>query len=184
MEFHEAQIALARQLIGDCPTDQTEITLALPEVKVQTLSASNNSNKNGTKTSSVTMPIAPSADEARQTVEKFERAAREVRSDHEVSDSVAQHMLSDRTTLYDEKWLGTEEEELKSCVFLVASIVASIEIEGLLCRYVSEQLYIHCKLMIVDDTRVIVSPKIRFLLVFFSPSTCLHLDGVREYQRS
>ncbi|TFL05257.1 phospholipase D/nuclease [Pterulicium gracile] len=136
VEFHEAQIALARQLIGDCPTDQTEITLALPEVKVQTLSASNNSNKNGTKTSSVTMPIAPSADEARQTVEKFERAAREVRSDHEVSDSVAQHMLSDRTTLYDEKWLGTEEEELKS--------------------YVSEQLYIHCKLMIVDDTRVIM----------------------------
>ena len=46
-------------------------------------------------------------------------------------------MLNDRTSLLDEKWLGTDEEERNS--------------------YVSELLYIHSKVMIVDDRKVIVS---------------------------
>jgi phospholipase D1/2 len=69
-------------------------------------------------------------------VETFERAARSIRSDDAVSDSVSQHMLADKTSLFDENWLGSEQEELDA--------------------YVSELLYIHSKLMIVDDRRVII----------------------------
>ncbi|KAJ6598993.1 hypothetical protein DFH09DRAFT_902620 [Mycena vulgaris] len=45
-------------------------------------------------------------------------------------------MLHDRTSLLEDKWLGSEQEELDA--------------------YVSELLYIHTKLMIVDDKRVIM----------------------------
>jgi len=53
-----------------------------------------------------------------------------------VSDSVGHHALKDTTTLHDESWLGDEQEE-KDC-------------------YITELLYIHSKVMIVDDRRVIM----------------------------
>ena len=49
---------------------------------------------------------------AREIIKKFERGAENVRGDEEVSDTVSQHMLEDKTGLFDEKWLGTPEEEL------------------------------------------------------------------------
>ncbi|KAJ7875753.1 hypothetical protein B0H14DRAFT_3437000 [Mycena olivaceomarginata] len=110
---HEAQIALARQWIGnDSDGSQKEVTISLP---VET--------KEG-------------IDAARRVIEKFEAAAKAVRGDEDVADNVAQHMLHDRTSLLEEKWLGSEQEELDA--------------------YVSELLYIHTKLMIVDDKRVIM----------------------------
>lgn len=44
--------------------------------------------------------------------------------------------MKDTTGLHDERWLGNEQEE-KDC-------------------YITELCYIHSKLMIVDDRRVIV----------------------------
>jgi phospholipase D1/2 len=44
--------------------------------------------------------------------------------------------MKDTTSLHDERWLGSEEEE-KDC-------------------YITELLYIHSKVMIVDDRRVIM----------------------------
>jgi phospholipase D1/2 len=44
--------------------------------------------------------------------------------------------MKDVTSLHDERWLGSEEEE-KDC-------------------YITELLYIHSKVMIVDDRRVIM----------------------------
>jgi phospholipase D1/2 len=44
--------------------------------------------------------------------------------------------MKDVTSLHDERWLGSEEEE-KEC-------------------YITELLYIHSKVMIVDDRRVIM----------------------------
>jgi len=59
-----------------------------------------------------------------------------LRKDEKVADNVGQHALLDETTLLDEEWLGTADEERDS--------------------YVTELLYIHSKLMIVDDRRVIM----------------------------
>ncbi len=49
---------------------------------------------------------------------------------------VAQHVFGNAKTLAQEEWNGTPAEELTS--------------------YISELVYIHCKLMIVDSRRVIV----------------------------
>ena len=84
-----------------------------------------------------TYPMPATVEEAQEVVDRWIRAAESIRSDEDVADNVVQHMLHDRTSLLEEKWLGTEEEERNA--------------------YVSELLYIHSKLMIVDDRRVIVS---------------------------
>jgi phospholipase D1/2 len=65
------------------------------------------------------VPIPESEDAARRVIEKFEAAAKAVRGDEDVADNVAQHMLHDRTSLLEEKWLGSEQEELDACVFLL-----------------------------------------------------------------
>ncbi|KAJ7101469.1 phospholipase D [Mycena belliarum] len=132
VKYHEAQVALARQWVGnDSDGSQTEVTIAIPVASQEGIVVS---DKAPPKTETVKIPQSES--EAREVIERFERAAKEVRGDEDVSDNVVQHMLHDRTNLLDEKWLGTEQEELDA--------------------YVSELLYIHTKLMIVDDRRVIM----------------------------
>ncbi|KAJ7127892.1 hypothetical protein C8R44DRAFT_100509 [Mycena epipterygia] len=132
VKYHEAQVALARQWVGnDSDGSQKEVTISLP---VETKEGIVISDKTPAKTE--TVPIPESEDAARRVIERFEAAARKVRGDEDVADNVAQHMLHDRTSLLEEKWLGTEQEELDA--------------------YVSELLYIHTKLMIVDDRRVIM----------------------------
>ncbi|KAF9530719.1 phospholipase D [Crepidotus variabilis] len=129
VRFHHAQIALARQWVaGDALTTQTEAEISLPQE--ETLVPSD-------KPPIIEkVPIPPTDDAARQVVEQFESGSRGLRSDDRVSDTVAQHMLADQTALESEIWLGTQEEELYA--------------------YVSELLYIHSKVMIVDDRRVIM----------------------------
>jgi len=80
--------------------------------------------------------IPPDDNAAKAIIERFQNGAQALRKDDNVSDTVSQHTLQDRTNLRDEIWLGTKEEELYA--------------------YVSEVLYIHSKLMIVDDRRVIM----------------------------
>jgi hypothetical protein len=48
--------------------------------------------------------------------------------------------------------------------------------------YVSELVYIHSKVMIVDDRRVIVINP--FLLQVFQVLTLDHIDGIGEHQRA
>ncbi|KAJ7187275.1 phospholipase D [Mycena filopes] len=133
IKFHEAQVALARQWIGndDENPELKEVTITMP---VETKEGLVVSDKTPPKTEAVAIPRTER--EARELIERFEAAAKRVRGDEDVADNVAQHMLSDRTSLLEEKWLGTPEEELDA--------------------YVSELLYIHTKLMIVDDRRVIM----------------------------
>jgi phospholipase D1/2 len=114
VKFHEAQVALARQWIGQDPTsDQKEVTLSLPQATKEGLVVS---DKTPAKTE--TVPIPESADAARKVVERFERGSDAIRGDEDVADSVAQHMLHDRTSLLEEKWLGSPEEELNAYVVL------------------------------------------------------------------
>ncbi|KAK7030848.1 hypothetical protein VNI00_013956 [Paramarasmius palmivorus] len=133
VSFHHAQVALARKWINDPNPENSQQTVAIkkPDATGEGMVLSDK-----TKAEMESVPIPQSEEEADDIIKRFEGAAGQVRGDEEVSDNVVQHMLQDRTSLLDEKWLGTEEEELNA--------------------YVSELLYIHSKLMIVDDTRVIM----------------------------
>ncbi|KAI0071462.1 phospholipase D/nuclease [Panus rudis PR-1116 ss-1] len=136
VKIQQAMVALARQFVGetmDGPDSFKEVSVVLPSSSFTTEPAVAGT-KNELKTAKY--PLPQSVEEAQQIIERFQHGADELRSDEDVSDSVAQHMLRDQTTLYDEKWLGTPEEELFA--------------------YVSELVYIHSKVMIVDDRRVIM----------------------------
>jgi len=135
IKFNEARVALSRRWVGEMDENAKNLpsTVVLKEIS-PTTEGLVVSDKTATKDEAVPMPATE--EEARGIIKKFEDGARNLRDDIQVSDSVAQHMLYDKTTLLEEQWLGSEEEELNA--------------------YVSELLYIHTKLMIVDDLRVIM----------------------------
>jgi phospholipase D1/2 len=112
VKFDQARVALARQWIGEVIQGeevQKEITIRVAVPTTEGLVVSDE-----TPVLTETVPIPKSAEEARRIVRKFEQGADGIRGDSEVSDTVAQHMLHDSTNLADEKWLGTEEEELNA----------------------------------------------------------------------
>ncbi|EGN97561.1 hypothetical protein SERLA73DRAFT_169861 [Serpula lacrymans var. lacrymans S7.3] len=132
--FHEAQIALARQWIGNTYQGEDapkEVLVKVPQETEEGLVVSEQTDIHKEK-----VPMPASYDAAVNVIERFESGADDIRGDEEVADTVGQHMLQDATELWDERWLGTEEEERNS--------------------YISELLYIHSKVMIVDDRRVIM----------------------------
>ena len=108
--FNEAQVALAREWIGNQadaggvdPITEVSINVSEPtsEGIVET--------KAEKKVDKVKLPA--SEEEAREIIARFEHGADSIRGDEDVADTVAQHMLNDKTGLLDEKWLGTEDEE-------------------------------------------------------------------------
>jgi len=105
VKFYEAQVALARQwMAGDNITGQREIVICEPQE--ESLFPSDKPQV----MQKVTIPQDERA--AREMVERFERASANVRNDDSVSDSVCQHALADNTSLGDEVWLGSKQEEL------------------------------------------------------------------------
>ena len=136
IKFQQAMVALARQWVGQEDDGQPQtVSIVVQDETIATATSEGTGTKNALKTE--TYPLPQSVDEAREIIERFEHGADSLRSDEDVADNVVQHMLHDRTGLLDEQWLGTEDEERNA--------------------YVSELLYIHSKVMIVDDRRVIVS---------------------------
>jgi phospholipase D1/2 len=149
VSFHEAEVALARQWIGsDSNSDQKTVTLTLPNVTTEGIVVS---QKTAPKT--VTVPIPATVEEARDIVARFEHGSDDIRGDEDVSDSVGHHALLDETRLQDELWMASREEELNA--------------------YVSELLYIHSKVMIVDDQRVIVSFSLLVVVVVLLVNGCV-----------
>jgi len=109
VKFHEAQVALSRQWVaGDSLTTQKEIVVVIPQEE-NLLPAG---QPQGAATEKIPIPVDDEA--ARRVVERFEAGATNLRSDEDVSDTVSQHMLADKTSLFDENWLGTEQEELNA----------------------------------------------------------------------
>jgi phospholipase D1/2 len=109
VKFHEAQVALSRQWVaGDSLTTQKEIVVVIPQEE-NLLPAG---KPQGAATEKIPIPVDDEA--ARRVVERFEAGATNLRSDEDVSDTVSQHMLADKTSLFDENWLGTEQEELNA----------------------------------------------------------------------
>jgi phospholipase D1/2 len=144
---------LARQWIGDQePGDIKEINVTAPAPTKEGINISDQTEVKVDK-----IPIPPSFGAATDIVKRFEQAALGLRGDEDVADSVAQHKHLDKSSLQDEKWLGTEEEELNALSLIFLCRVSELMLITFpICSFVSEQLYIHSKLMIVDDRRVIV----------------------------
>lgn len=117
VKFHEAQVALARQWIGDQSDTGGEPPIKEVFVKLPQPTNEGIVETKATATKTDKVPVPASEEEARKTIERFEHGADSVRSDEEVADTVSQHMLADRTRLLDEKWLGTEQEERDAWVF-------------------------------------------------------------------
>jgi phospholipase D1/2 len=118
IKFYDAQVALARMWIGDLKPKEgewvpTEVTIRIPQETGEGIVLS---KKTEIKTEKVKIPS--DEHEARRIIEQFESAAQdgELERSHQVSDNVVQHMLHDVTSLHQEQWEGTEEEELQSCV--------------------------------------------------------------------
>lgn len=108
VKFYEAQIALSREWVaGDDLTTQKQVVVVIPQ---EDSLVPADQKKKEQATVKVDIPVNDEA--ARETVERFEKGAVGVRSDDAVSDTVSQHMLADKNSLFDEAWLGTEEEEL------------------------------------------------------------------------
>jgi phospholipase D1/2 len=110
VKFHEAQIALAREWIGDQADAGgvdpiTEVNIKIPQATGEGIVET----KTADKVEKIKLPA--SAEEARRLIARFEHGADNIRGDEEVADTVSQHMLNDKTGLMDEKWLGTEDEE-------------------------------------------------------------------------
>ena len=152
VKFGQAQAALARQwaydsVNGDMPT---EVTIKIP--------SGGRFLTEKTEVKTEKYPIPASYDEAITMIERFEHSASALGGTRyaAVADTVGQHALQDETRLADEQWFGTKEEELDSCVIGLI-LRRSAPKFYVLSRYVSELSYIHSKVMIVDDRRVIVS---------------------------
>ncbi|WVQ89447.1 hypothetical protein IAS59_003207 [Cryptococcus gattii] len=130
--FHEAQVALAKIYTGseDVSGGVEDEVVNIEQPHDQTTGV-DEIGKKDTVQRAVRLP--KTMDEAKDIINRFQQAAQN--DGKHVSDNVCQHALQDSTTLFDEQWDGTEEEEL-SC-------------------FVSELCYIHSKIMIVDDRRVI-----------------------------
>jgi len=113
--FNEAQVAGARLWVGDSsnPDAPTEVAIKQPGPTPEGIVLS---EKTEVKTQKYQMPRQYS--DAVAVIERFESGANALigRRHNSVSDTVGQHALQDQTELEDEQWLGSEEEELNSCV--------------------------------------------------------------------
>jgi phospholipase D1/2 len=154
VDFNEAQVALARQWVGDSwdPDALKEVTITTAPTTTEGVVVSEKTKEISTKT----YKLPASVDDAIDVIRRFECSAEEGRRNDDVSDTVGQHALQDRSALRDEKWLGTEQEELDWCILTLPAFMSRML--SVARSYVSELSYIHTKLMIVDDRRVIVGP--------------------------
>lgn len=118
--FVEAQVALAKRWVtGDTITVQKEIVLGIPEEKDIFVP---DDGKLKAKPATVKAPIPTDEEAALQSVEVFQNGSYGLQS-KAISDNVAQHRLTTNSSLLDEPWLGTEQEELYSWVLLSISVL-------------------------------------------------------------
>ncbi|ORY72756.1 phospholipase D/nuclease [Leucosporidium creatinivorum] len=140
VSFYQAQAALGRVFLGpDALPEELEknkeVTFALGIEGAETINLDVKKDKDKNAPPTVTIPLPQGYEEAWDIIRRFERGD-EVRE--KIADSVAHYALK-RTaggSLLDEPWSGNEESERNA--------------------FVTEELYIHSKLLIVDDRRVLM----------------------------
>ncbi|KAJ9108157.1 hypothetical protein QFC20_003518 [Naganishia adeliensis] len=111
ISFHEAQVAMARIWIGHDGSGHHEEVVTLERPKDET----GDPNQTGEK-QKVSEPVKmpKTLEEAVEIVRRFQAGAEG--SDANVSDNVGQHCFQVGSSLLDEQWNGTPEEELESYV--------------------------------------------------------------------
>ena len=110
--FQQAQVAQAREWIGDGWSDGSTRELKIFEAKGNIgggLQMEGDAKKSDAKVK--TFPLPQDRQEARRTVDRFENAAKDSLGGFQVSDNVGHHAMKGTGTLWEERWLGTEEEE-------------------------------------------------------------------------
>jgi len=111
VSFFKVQAALARLWLGkDFQSDanaQKTVKIKIPQITGEGIVES----KKDTKQQIVEEALPETEEEAREIIKRFESGADSIRGDEGVADTVVQHMLLDKTTLRQEKWLGSDEEE-------------------------------------------------------------------------
>ncbi|RPD76227.1 hypothetical protein L226DRAFT_521907 [Lentinus tigrinus ALCF2SS1-7] len=129
---HQLNVALGHIWVGrgEGIEDPKEVSVAIPTDK-SLAEQTTSGKKSELKTETYTMP--GTLEEAREIVDHWREAAQELRSDEAISDNVVQHKLHDLTSLVEKRGAGTEDQKRAA--------------------FVSELLYIHSKVMIVDDRR-------------------------------
>lgn len=118
--FHEAQVAQAREWIGDGWQDGSVRELKIFEAKGNVgggLQLEGDAKKNEVKVK--TFPLPQDRQEAKRTVDRFENTAKDVLGGSHISDNVGQHAMKGMGGLQEEEWFGTEEEELNWCAQLI-----------------------------------------------------------------
>ncbi|GAA5974034.1 hypothetical protein JCM11641_008224 [Rhodosporidiobolus odoratus] len=140
VSFEQAQAALARVYLGrDALASELEknkvVKFAVPREggELAMLDPKEANKPDNATNPTMSFPLPQSYDEAWEIVRRFE-AADSVRE--EISDSVAHLSQAGQRSLEEEVWSGDEASERNA--------------------FVTELLYIHSKLMIVDDTRVLI----------------------------
>ncbi|KAI9633008.1 uncharacterized protein MKK02DRAFT_40389 [Dioszegia hungarica] len=132
VSFHQAQVALAKVYVGADDVkgggDHEVVNIEQPH---DSATGADQIGKKDTVEKAV--PLPATLEEAEELIKRFQAGGGNV--DPKVSDNICQHALQTGKKPIDEHWDGTEQEEL-DCI-------------------VSELCYIHSKIMIVDDRRVI-----------------------------
>lgn len=136
ISFYQAEAALTRVHLGQDATDaeldnNATCTFALATEGGE--KAMKLKKSEAKSTPSLTLDVPRDYHQALQIIQRFQSGDD---IDESISDSVAHHAMLGTGSLFDERWSGTEESELAA--------------------YVNEELYIHTKMMIVDDLRVII----------------------------
>jgi phospholipase D1/2 len=134
--FHQAQVAAARVYLGEqgMVGGQQKVAIRAAE---DTSQGDKKKDKDGKTKAKVIeeVELPKTIDEAMEILRKFQSAVPE--ADEHVKDSIAGNVLHGQTPIKDEPWPSSDEEEEKEA-------------------YVTEETYVHSKLLIVDDRRVLI----------------------------
>lgn len=112
MNFYEAQVAQAREWIGDGWQDGCTRELKILEVQGNVgggLQLEGDAKKSDVKVKS--LPLPQDRQGAKRIVDGFENSAKDVLGNFRVSDNVGHHAMKGAGNLLEERWFGTEEEE-------------------------------------------------------------------------
>ncbi|KAH8927543.1 phospholipase D/nuclease [Atractiella rhizophila] len=134
MTFLEAQAAQVRIYLGDNPSQKDLEANSKVKFKKAQVGESLQADVKSADGDIITLDLPTDIWKAREMVKRWQEAAPSM--ERRVKNSINHHALKSGGSIFDEPWVGDEETEKMA--------------------YVTEVMYIHTKLMIVDDRRVIM----------------------------
>ena len=131
ISFHEAQVAAARIFLGKegYVSKKATVSIRIADDK----NRKDDEKEKGKGIQEVSLP--QTTEEAMEILKKFEAATPP--QDGSVRDSIAANVLHGQKPIKDEPWPTQDEAQEKEA-------------------YVTEETYVHSKLMIVDDRKVLI----------------------------